>query len=155
MARKTVTFTATDGRDEGKQFVITEMSATQGERWAIRLLLAVGAAGIDIPDELVARGMLGLLAVGYMNLLKIPFDAAAPLLDEMMTCVKRQEAAVARDLVENDIEELATRFKLRKAIWELHTDFFLNGGPSTSESSPPESESPSLNIGPLRKRSRQ
>ena len=77
--------------------------------------------------------MSGLMAIGYMNLLKIPFDAAKPLLDEMMTCVQIIPSAnIKRKLVEEDIEEVATRLQLRKAIWNLHMDFFLNETKSTS-----------------------
>ena len=36
MARNVVNYTATDGRDKGKVFLLTEMSARQGEEWAMR-----------------------------------------------------------------------------------------------------------------------
>ena len=125
MARKEASFVAQTGRDKGKEFLITEMSATQAENWAIKAVLAIGNAGIEIPDTLVSQGMAGLVAVGYMNLLKIPFDAAKPLLDEMMGCVQFIPSPnVKRFLIEDDIEEVSTRFALRKAIWNLHMDFF-------------------------------
>ena len=126
MARKQASFVAQTGRDQGKEFLITEMSATQAENWAIKAVLAIGNAGIEIPDTLVSQGMAGLVAVGYMNLLKIPFDAAKPLLDEMMGCVQFIPSPnVKRFLIEDDIEEVSTRLALRKAIWNLHMDFFL------------------------------
>jgi len=154
MARKESTFTASSGRDAGKQYFIREMPASQAERWAIRVILAAGNAGIEIPPDLAAQGMQGLLAVGYMNLLKIPFESAGPLLDEMMACVQRVESSITRPLLENDIEEVATRFQLRKAIFVLHTDFFTEGGPQTSASAQPgnNGETP-LNIKPRRQRS--
>ena len=135
MARKESTFIAETGRDKGKQFLITEMSASQAESWAFRVILAIGNAGIEIPDNLASQGMAGLMAVGYMNLLKIPFDAAKPLLDEMMGCVQIVPSAnVKRPLIEDDIEEVKTRLLIRKAIWDLHMDFFLDENKSTSES---------------------
>ena len=135
MARKEASFVAQTGRDKGKEFLITEMSATQAENWAIKAVLAIGNAGIEIPDTLVSQGMAGLVAVGYMNLLKIPFDAAKPLLDEMMGCVQFIPSPnVKRFLIEDDIEEVSTRLALRKAIWNLHMDFFLGEKESTSES---------------------
>jgi hypothetical protein len=135
MARKESTFIAETGRDKGKQFLITEMSASQAESWAFRVILAIGNAGIEIPDNLAAQGMAGLMAVGYMNLLKIPFDAAKPLLDEMMGCVQIVPSAnIKRPLIEDDIEEVKTRLLLRKAIWDLHMDFFLDENKLTSES---------------------
>ena len=153
MARKETTFVAETGRDLGKQFLITEMSASQAENWAIQVILAVGNAGIEIPEGLASQGMSGLMAIGYMNLLKIPFDAAKPLLDEMMNCVQIIPSAnIKRKLVEEDIEEVATRLQLRKATWNLHMDFFLNESKLTSESEAQETiQESSLSIKPQRK----
>jgi hypothetical protein len=154
MARKQASFVAQTGRDQGKEFLITEMSATQAENWAIKAVLAIGNAGIEIPDNLVSQGMAGLVAVGYMNLLKIPFDAAKPLLDEMMGCVQFIPSPnIKRPLIEDDIEEVSTRLALRKAIWNLHMDFFLGEKESTLESkAQPNPQNDSLSIKPLRKR---
>ena len=154
MARKETTFIADTGRDLGKQFLITEMSASQAENWAFQVILAVGNAGIEIPEGLASQGMSGLMAIGYMNLLKIPFDAAKPLLDEMMNCVQIIPSAnIKRKLVEEDIEEVGTRLQLRKSVWNLHMDFFLNESKSTSESEAQETmQESSLSIKPQRKR---
>ena len=153
MARKETTFVAETGRDLGKQFLITEMPASQAENWAFQVILAVGNAGIEIPEGLASQGMSGLMAIGYMNLLKIPFDAAKPLLDEMMNCVQIIPSAnIKRKLVEEDIEEVATRLQLRKATWNLHMDFFLNESKLTSESEAQETiQESSLSIKPQRK----
>jgi len=154
MARKETTFVADTGRDTGKQFLITEMSASQAENWAFRVILAIGNAGIDIPEGLAAQGMSGLLAIGYMNLLKIPFEAAEPLLNEMMDCVQIIPSVnVKRKLFEDDIEEVITRLQLRKSIWDLHMDFFLDSNQSTSELNPQVNpQESSLSIKPQRKR---
>jgi len=154
MARKETTFIANTGRDTGKQFLITEMSASKAENWAFRVILAIGNAGIEIPEGLAMQGMAGLMTIGYMNLLKIPFESAKPLLDEMMTCVQIMPSTnVKRNLIEEDIEEVATRLQLRKSIWELHMDFFLEEKQSTSESSPQVNpQESSLSIKPQRKR---
>ena len=154
MARKETTFVAETGRDLGKQFLITEMSASQAENWAFQVILAVGNAGIEIPEGLASQGMAGLMAIGYMNLLKIPFDAAKPLLDEMMNCVQIIPSAnIKRKLVEEDIEEVGTRLQLRKSVWNLHMDFFLKESKSTLESEAQETmQESSLSIKPQRKR---
>lgn len=153
MARKESTFIAESGRDKGKQYLITEMSATQAENWAIKALLAVGNAGIEIPEELASQGMAGLMAVSYMNLLKIPFESARPLLDEMMTCVQYVPSPnLKRPLIEDDIEEVSTRLQIRKEVWNLHLDFFFAESESTSESKVPENLSNSLSIKPRPKR---
>ena len=154
MARKETTFVAETGRDLGKKFLITEMSASQAENWAFQVILAVGNAGIEIPEGLASQGMSGLMAIGYMNLIKIPFDAAKPLLDEMMNCVQIIPSAnIKRKLIEEDIEEVTTRLQLRKSVWNLHMDFFLNESKSTSESEAQEKmQESSLSIKPQRKR---
>jgi hypothetical protein len=154
MARKETTFIADTGRDTNKQFIITEMSASQAESWAFRVILAVGNAGIEIPEGLASQGMAGLMAIGYMNLLKIPFDAAKPLLDDMMGCVQIvPSSSIRRQLIEEDIEEVVTRLQLRKAVWSLHMDFFLDENKSTSELNQQEqTPNDSLSIKPQRKR---
>jgi len=154
MARKEASFIAEIGRDKGKAFHLTEMPATKAENWAIKALLAVGNSGLEIPENLAAQGMAGLLAVGYMNLLKIPFEAAKPLLDEMMDCVQFVPSpSIKRPLIEDDIEEVQTRLLLRKAVWNLHMDFFLSESKSTSESkAQAKAETGTLTIKPPRKR---
>jgi len=154
MARKELTFTAETGRDKGKQFFITEMPASKAESWAIKAILAVGNAGVDIPDDLASHGMSGLLAVGYMNLLKIPYEMAEPLLNEMMSCVQFiPSPSIKRYLIEDDIEEVSTRLAIRKAIWNLHVDFFLGENGSTSElESNTHPQENSFSIKPPRKR---
>ena len=57
-----------------------------------------------------------------------------------------------RPLIEDDIEEVTTRLQLRKAVWNLHLDFFLTENESTSESETPESLLSSLSIKPRPKR---
>ena len=127
MARKTTTFTATDGRDKGKRFLVTEMSAYRSEEWAARALFAVMQSGVEVPDEVLSAGFAGIAAIGIKALTKVPFELAKPLFDEMMTCVQFEFVAGqeggARALVEGengDIEEVATRLKLRKVVLDLH-----------------------------------
>lgn len=128
MARKTLRYTVSDaGRDQGKVFVITEMPASQAEKWAIRAFMAAASTGAEIPDDLSAMGMAGLFRLGSEALAKIPFALAEPLLDEMMGCVQIAPSAgnpnVVRGLIEDDIEEVATRARLRTQILQLHVGF--------------------------------
>lgn len=110
------------GRDHGKVFVITEMDSDRAERWAIRALLAMTNAGASVPDS--ETGMAGLAVAGMEALGKLSFAAAEPLLNEMWTCVQYQHKP-GQPLVQvtDEIEEVATRFELRKAVLMLHTDF--------------------------------
>lgn len=134
MARKQATIKIDiQGRDFGKVFIITEMSASQSEEWAGRALFAMLNAGVEIPDNIATAGLAGVASLGISALTKVPFDAAKPLLDEMFTCVAFQPSpSVSRALIEDDIEEVGTRLRLRKEVFNLHTDFFTAAESSTS-----------------------
>jgi hypothetical protein len=138
VARKVVDVTITDeGRDKGKTFVLTEMPASQAEKWAMRLLLALtraakDGAGIEIPDNLIEQGMAGVAQLGVKALAGVSFAEAEFLMDEMFRCVQIRQPAIVRALVEDDIEEVRTRFKLRVELIALHTGFSLPDFPSTA-----------------------
>lgn len=130
MARKTLTWEVDDkNRDEGKIFYITEMSATETEDWAINAFLALGNAGVEIPEDVAALGFAGIASIALTALGKVPFEHVKPLMDKMMACVKiipdKAQLTVMRPLIESDIEEITTRLKLRKMVFGLHADFFL------------------------------
>lgn len=128
--RKQSTITiSTEGRDKGKVFLITEMSAAAAEEWAARALFAMLNSGVEIPDNIASAGLAGVASLGIGALTKVPFDVAKPLLDEMFSCVQIQPSAnVTRKLIEEDIEEVATRLQLRKEVFNLHMGFFTNAG---------------------------
>ena len=138
MARKTSTFVATSGRDKGKRFLITEMRAHRSEEWAGRALFAVMQSGVEVPDEVLGAGFAGIAAIGIKAMTKVPFELAKPLFDEMMTCVQFEfaggQAGGARALFEDDIEEVATRLQLRKAVLDLHLESFIDAAPSMQAS---------------------
>lgn len=142
MARKTKVITITDeGRDRGKVFLLTEMPARLGERWAARALLAAARADVNLPDGIAGAGMAGLAMLGLRAVSRMEFSEAEPLLDEMMRCVTvmpdpAKNPSFTRPLVDNgtdgdDIEEVATRLHLRSELFMLHTGFFLTDEKST------------------------
>ena len=119
-----------EGRDIGKVFRIRELPASQAERWALRAFLGIAKAGIEIPDDVAAMGMAGIALMGIRALSGIDFNEAEILMAEMMSCVvfvpDASRPQVTRPLVEDDIEEIATRLQLRKEILSIHVDFFTN-----------------------------
>lgn len=128
MARKTLTYTVREeGRDQGKAFLITEMPASQAERFAIKGILALSQGGVTLPDDLAQRGWAGLAAVGIRAFAYLSYDDLAPLLDEMMGCVQcvpdPARPEITRALVDSDTEEVETRLRLRREVFELHVDF--------------------------------
>jgi hypothetical protein len=135
MARNTRTWTATTGRDTGKRFLLTEMYSEQAEKWAIRAILALFNANSEVPDGALNTGMAGLasiMAQGVRSLKGMQYGAIAPLLDEMMACVKYipqppapQEPQELWTGENCQIEEIQTRFQLRMEVLELHLGFSL------------------------------
>lgn len=127
MARRTKLYTVAGdskkNRDVGKTFLITEMAAAQAEAFAIRALLALAAAGIEVPDE--TQGIAGLAAAGYEALKHLKYTDLKPLLDEMFTCVQYQHKPNHPPVPVDDanIEEVSTLLTLRKEIFKVHTDF--------------------------------
>lgn len=138
MARKTLQVTITDeGRDKGKVFLIQEMAASQAERWAVRAFLALSRHGVELPEGLAEAGMAGMASYGLSLVGRLPFDEAQVLMDEMFRCVSivpnPANPAITRGLVEDDIEEVPTRLKLRLEVFKLHTDFLKAAARSTSD----------------------
>jgi hypothetical protein len=154
---KVVTIEA-EGRDKGKSFLVTEMSAMAAEKWAVKAVLALGRAGAEVPDEALEAGMLGILAAGLAAFRKMAFADAEPLLDEMMSCVafcpdpNRKDALTQQPVTrpitwgdttqDGDIEEVATLLTLRGEALEIHMGFSMaaalsNLAAAVQNSSPP------------------
>lgn len=137
MARKTrdVTIALGDGnRDNGKIFRLTEMPAVQAEKWAARALLAMSRSGVEIPEEAMAAGAATLLAAGLRSFTSMAFEDAELLMDEMFACIQFVDPtnrAVTRALIDDDIEEVATRLFLRGEVIEIHTGFSVTATLST------------------------
>ncbi|MGN6774997.1 hypothetical protein [Rhizobium sp.] len=155
MARKTKDVTITfPGRDYGKVFHLREMPPMQAEKWATRALAVVAKSGIDIGgiDDIMKMGMAGIAMLGIASLVNCPFEDIEPLLDEMMWCIcikpdSKRPNYIREDLVEEDIEEIATRLYLRSEVFQLITGFSVTGGQSSeTPSQAPASPSPSSNI---------
>lgn len=130
--RRTLIYTVkAENRDLGKKFELKEMSASRGEAWAMRALLALMAGGVNLPDGFERMGMAGLAEVGVRALSNLKWEISRPLLEEMMDCVKMQpdpaRPELIRDLIEQDIEEIQTRIELRMEVFKLHADFFKAG----------------------------
>jgi hypothetical protein len=135
--KRKITFTVSDeGRDNGKCFVIEELPASRAEKWAIRAMLALGRAGVEVSESDLAGGMESLARLGYSLLSKISFEEAEPLLDEMWNCVQIQpdprNPDVVRMLIEDDIFEPMTRMRLRVEVLKLHMGFLRAAGQSDS-----------------------
>lgn len=139
MARRTKLWTSTFDRDAGKTFLLTEMSADKAERWAIRMVMALANAKVEIPEGSLQAGMSGLAAIlthGVRSLAGLKYEAVSDLLDEMMTCVQFKPQGPSPGSPELppqqlfadpncQIEEVKTRLWLRMEVLELHLGFSL------------------------------
>lgn len=137
MARKVMQYQVQDaGRDQGKAFLLQEMPASKAEKWALRAFLAMASSGVELPEGVEHTGFAGIAQLGLSLIGKLPYEHAEPLLDEMMGCVlcipNPTNPSISRPLIEDDIEEVATRLKLRVAVFKLHADFSKAGALSTS-----------------------
>ena len=144
MARRQAIIRGTNGRDKGKAYLITEMPASHAERWAMRAIMAMASSGAEMPDGMEGAGLAGIasmvagadpetpalamLARGALVLFsRVPFDVAEQLMANMFSCVQMipdpARTDVVRYLIEDDIEEVATRLKLRAELLKLHLGF--------------------------------
>jgi hypothetical protein len=137
--RKTSTYIVeADGRDKGKTFLLTEMAATKAEDWAIRAMLALGAANVDIPDGALQLGMAALAEIGLKKLFAIQADTMRPLLAELMECVEfipnaqKPQIKIGYPLFETQIEEARTLLVLKWEVLKLHLDFSIAASLSDS-----------------------
>lgn len=134
-----------NNRDRGKVFIITEMAAIPGERWAFRLAQLLAEHGVNIPvgEEEGAPGM-GAVAeatsqLSGEDLMKFATVLHDPTLEDWWACVKYQHATghplQAIEQGERcQIEEMSTIARLREEVMHLHLGFFKSGRPSTSAS---------------------
>lgn len=164
--RKTEVVHAPDwcGRDAGKIYVITEMSAVAAEKWAIGMFLVLKGTAMQIPPEIERFGMIAVARAGINAFLASDVDRTKlePLLDQMLTCIKRVRDPRAPEVVTplrlelDDVEEVATLGWLRSEVLRVHTGFpvaeslsrlisaIRSPVPSSTPTSPPTSASPSL-----------
>lgn len=118
-------------RDNGKTFVLTEMDAYTGQDWALRLLLALAASGVQLPDGAMQTGWAGLASLAVTALLQAPYGALRPLLDEMLGQAqyahKPNDPKFPTQAITPGpncpVEEIKTFFTLQMALVKLHTGF--------------------------------
>ncbi len=124
--RRTKIVEITEGRDAGKKYQITEMSSEAAEWWAFRALQAIASSEVDLNLQ---APMAELARTGLKALASASPEQAKPLLDKMMTCVQIMVPATQkpRAIMDGDIEDVKTRFLLRKAVMELHLGFSTGG----------------------------
>ncbi len=157
MARKEIRITIdAEGRDRGKTFVLREMPSDQAEWWFIRFVLALANAGAKVPEGVLFAGaaeaaemitnLKNSLVVAIRALQGLDSRDIKALLDEMMPFISYQPPGGAPEQtlfpgLNMQAEEVATLFKLRFELIQLHLGFSLAAAALTTESgntSPPQ-----------------
>lgn len=129
MARKTCRVVVEEeGRDKGKTFVVTELPALDIERWTVRLVLALGKNGVNLPGVQTDSGFAGIAGILWALMAQVSPQEAEALMATMLEGLKIDEGKIVRDVVQDDIEEPETLLTIRMAWVELHAGFFKKGG---------------------------
>lgn len=124
--RKEVEITIEEGRDKGKTFKITEMSATQADRWTLKVLCLFGKGGIFLEE---------LSKMDFNTIIKIigdvSYDMAEPLLDELLECASFKKDGVyvpmKGSMIESVVEDFRTLYRLRLEALQLVLGFLEQG----------------------------
>lgn len=118
-------------RDNGKTFVMHEMDAYTGQDWALRALLALAASGAELPEGALQTGMAGIAGFGITALLRAPYGALKPLLDEMLAQVQyahkpndpKHPLTPINPGPNCAVEEIKTFLTLQLRLFKFHTGF--------------------------------
>lgn len=135
MARKEIPFIVEEeGRDKGKEFIITEMSAWDADTLAQDIFRAMGDSNYSqIPADVIAMGCAGLATVGLSVISASSPDVARQLRDRLMSTVdiiitndgQRQQRKVNGSL---DFEEVSTIRSLLDKVFQVNFDFLTIAG---------------------------
>lgn len=128
--RKVVDWNCEDG-GKSLHFRIQQMSATQAERFTLKVLLLIGASG--------GKFEKGDLSALMASLASAPYEKIQELLSELLSCcsivVERVETNLTEDNVDMFISERNTLLQLRAEAFKVN-DFFQTSGLNVFEQSP-------------------
>lgn len=130
MSRKEISYIVTEeGRDKGKEFIITEMSAWDADELAQDIFRAMGDSNYTgIPADVIAMGCAGLATVGLSVLSASAPDVSRTLRERLMSTVqvvithegKTQMRKVNGSI---DFEEVQTIRQVMDQVFKVNFDF--------------------------------
>lgn len=130
MSRKEIPFIVEEeGRDKGKEFIITELSAWDADELAQDLYRAMGDSGFTgIPPDVISMGCAGLATIGLSVLSAASPEVSRSIRDRLISTV---EIAVYNDgqrIIRkvdgpSDFEEVSTIRKLMDKVFEVNFGF--------------------------------
>ncbi|EKN4025226.1 hypothetical protein NUA08_004253 [Yersinia enterocolitica] len=135
MARKEIVYIVdAEGRDNGKEFIITEMSAWDADSLAQDIFRAMGDSNYTgIPADVIAMGCAGLATVGLSVISASSPDVAHTLRDRLMSTVEiviTHDGNRSRRQVKGsiDFEEVSTIRNLLDKVFQTNFDFLTIAG---------------------------
>ena len=120
-------------------FVISKMPLIQGDRWANRVALALCRGGVDVSGFLGGstdlsdiKGMIDIVGITNTALKAlggIDDDEAQSLLDELLNYikVKLSDGSTRSVVIESDVKDIQTLWKLRIEAIKINLDFLMAG----------------------------
>lgn len=129
--RRTVEFTATEGRDAGKKFIITEMSAWDADELAsdiYRIMMDTNFTAL--PADVIAMGVAGLATVGLSVISSASKEAGKLLRDQLMDTVEIEVTHQGNTITRKvkgavDFEEVFTIRQVLDKVFETNFSDFL------------------------------
>ncbi|MGV3346415.1 hypothetical protein ACGVWS_11990 [Enterobacteriaceae bacterium LUAb1] len=131
--RKQITWIVEEeGRDKGKEFLITEMSAWDAEELSEEIYRAMGQGEFNsLPSDVVAMGISGLATVGMSVLAAAPASVSRPISDRLLATVdailRDNGKEISRKVKSLDFEEIETIRTLKDKVFELNFGFLSPG----------------------------
>lgn len=129
MSRKQITYIVDDeGRDNGKEFIITEMSAWDAEELSEEIYRAMAHGEFNsLPADVVSMGVAGLATVGISVLAAAPASVSRPISDRILSTVEivitNEGKDITRSIKPIDFEEVSTIRTLKDKVFELNFGF--------------------------------
>lgn len=120
-------------------FVISKMPLIQGDRWANRVALALCRGGVDVSGFLGGstdlsdiKGMIDIVGITNTALKAlggIDDAEAQSLLDELLNYikVKLSDGSTRSIVIESDVKDIQTLWKLRIEAIKINLDFLMAG----------------------------
>lgn len=143
MSRKTVTIEIDDqeSRDFGKKFLITEMSAWDGEELAQDITRIMGDVGFsEIPQDVINMGSAGLATLGLSFLSAAHKEVSGEIKKRLMQTVQvvntDDKGKVNMSPVNQrlDFEEITTIRRILDEVFKINFSFFTIGDESNTPS---------------------
>lgn len=124
------------GRDAGKSFVITEMSAADAARWGRQAFQGLAKGNTELPEDANGADLPTIASLGFKAIASLKDEETENLLDQLMRCVtylpdpnrpEIKRGGAGQALFADDIEEYRTQYRLQAEAFELSLGFSMAG----------------------------